>query len=110
MIHMTKRRWFGVAALFLLVGGVVAFILKPDMFAIRLVPKEERFNEITIDLGKALEHYYDMNGRYPTTENEEELLSTLKEAMYLPKDATVRAGEFEYNPINRGQRYELIQH
>ena len=86
---------------------VFGFVTKPELFHIRLVSKEVRTVVVTDDLRKALDHYYDEWGRFPTTEDEVELLTILRKANYLKDSGSLRAGEFTYEPINRGQTYSL---
>jgi hypothetical protein len=102
------RKLFMFVVVLMLIVACVGFVVwKPSLFHIRFIPKEVRTIEVSADLGKALERYYDEYGYYPRTESEDELLSILISARYLPGDSGVRAGEFDYTPINRGQRYEI---
>jgi len=86
---------------------VIGFWKRPELFHITFVSKEVRSEVVSVDLGKALEHYYDEWGRYPVTEDEDEILTILRNANYLKDEGALRAGEFIYEPVNRGQTYTL---
>lgn len=85
----------------------VGFQTKPELFHVRFVSKEVRTDVVSAGLGVALEHYYDEWGRYPVTEDEDQLLALLRSANYLKDEGSLRAGEFIYEPVNAGQRYTL---
>jgi Tfp pilus assembly protein PilE len=92
------------------IGAVVIIFIALFLFwyihtQVHFVTKAERRAIVVTEVGKALERYYDENGRYPVVYTNDELARVLSTKKYF--DTDVRLDIVRYVPINNGQTYEL---